>query len=71
MDSKKTKEVNIKAFNMIRNRNEVKAMAEHISCNWIKLNKKASQHVCKDDRKCNKQIIVGTLAHIFVRIVSI
>ena len=29
---KETKSMNVKAFNMITNKNEVKAMTEHISC---------------------------------------
>ena len=29
---KETKDINIKAFNMITNKNEAKAMTEHISC---------------------------------------
>ena len=29
---KKTKDMNVKAFNMITNKNEAKATAEHISC---------------------------------------
>ena len=29
---KKKKDMNIKAFNMITNKNEAKAMTEHISC---------------------------------------
>ena len=62
---KKTKDINVKAFNMIRNRNETKSMAKQ------KWNKKTSQHVCKNYRKCKKTIIVGVLAHIFLRIVSI
>ena len=31
---KETKDINIKAFNMIKNENETKAMLKHISCNW-------------------------------------
>ena len=29
---KETKDINVKAFNMIKNKNEAKAMTEHISC---------------------------------------
>ena len=32
---KETKDINGKAFNMITNKNEAKAMREHISCNFI------------------------------------
>ena len=33
---KETKDINVKAFNMIRNKNEEKAMTEHISCNEMR-----------------------------------
>ena len=78
---KETKGVNVKAFNMI-NKNEAKALAEHISydckcklnsttCNSKqKWNNKTCQCECKNYCKC-KNIIVGILAHAFVRIVSI
>ena len=33
---KETKDINVKAFNMIRNKNEEKAMTEHISCNAMR-----------------------------------
>ena len=31
---KETKDINVKAFNMITNKNEAKAMTEHISCGY-------------------------------------
>ena len=39
---KKTKDVNVKVFNMITNKNEVKTMEKHISCD------------CTSYRKCKK-----------------
>ena len=63
---KKPKDTHIKAFNMIANKYEVKAMAEHISCdceckfnsttcNWKqKWNKKTCQCECKNYHKCKK-----------------
>ena len=32
MCSKKTKDINVKVFNMITNKNEAKTMVKHISC---------------------------------------
>ena len=63
---KETKDVNVKAFNMITNKNEAKAMKEHISCDCKykfnstssnsnqKWNNKPCQCECKNDRKCKK-----------------
>ena len=34
MCSKKAKDINIKAFNMMANKNEAKTMAKHISCDF-------------------------------------
>ena len=63
---KKPKEINVKAFNMITNKDEAKAMTEHISCdckckfnsttcnskqNW---NNKKCQCECKNYHKCEK-----------------
>ena len=31
---KKTKDINVKVFNMITNKNEARGMKKHISCNW-------------------------------------
>ena len=74
--------INVKAFNMIINRNEAKAMTEHISCNYkSKLNSTTYDSKQKWNNKhvhvngkiiiSLKKIIVGILAHVFVRIVSI
>ena len=32
---KETKDINVKAFNMIKNKNEAKAMTKHILCDFI------------------------------------
>ena len=63
---KETKDINIKAFNMITNKKEAEAMTEHISCdykckfystkccsnqNW---NNKTCQCECKNFCKCKK-----------------
>ena len=65
----KTKDVNVKVFNMITNRNEAKTMVKHISCdykskfnstscdsnqNW---NNETCQCECKNDRTCKKDYI--------------
>ena len=90
--SKETKEISVKAFNMITNKNEAKVMTEHISrnckcksnsaaCNskqkWnnvnvnVNMNVKKSVSVSVKIIVSAKKIIVGILAHVFVRIVSI
>ena len=63
---KERKDINVKAFNMIRNKDEAKAMTEHISCDCkCKFNSKTSnskqkwinekrQCECKNYRKCKK-----------------
>ena len=63
---KETKDINVKAFNMITNKDEAKAMTEHISCDSKckfnlttcnsnqKWNKKTCQCECKDYRKCKR-----------------
>ena len=63
---KETKDINLKAFNMITNKDEAKAMAEHISfdckckfsstiCNSNqKWNNKTCQCECKNYHKCEK-----------------
>ena len=75
---KETKDMNVKAFNMITNENEAKAMTEHISCDckcefnstignsnqkWNNVNVKVIVRAQK--------IIVGIVAHVFLRIVSV
>ena len=52
---KETKDINVKAFNMIANKNEAKAMVEHILCvckctisnSNQKRNNKTCQYECK------------------------
>ena len=63
---KETKDVNVKAFNMITDKNEAKAMTEHISCDCKckfnsttcnssqESNNKTCQCECKNHRKCKK-----------------
>ena len=63
---KETKEILAKAFNMIKNKNEAKAMTEHISCDCKckfnsttcnsnqKWNNKTCQCKCKNYHKCKK-----------------
>ena len=62
----KKQKTNIKAFNMITNKNEAKTMAKHISCDCKckfnsttcnsnqKWNKKTCKCECKNDRKSKK-----------------
>ena len=54
---KETKDINVKTFNMIRNKNEAKAMTKHISCknsnqNW---NNKTCQCECKNYLSAKKK----------------
>ena len=63
---KETKDINVKLFNMITNKNEAKTMAKHISCDCKcksnsttcnfnqKLNNKTCQCECKNCRTCKK-----------------
>ena len=49
---KETKDINIKAFNVIKNKDEAKAKAEHISCDckW-----KFNSITCNSKQKCNNK----------------
>ena len=86
MCSEKIKDINIKVFNMITNKNEAKTIKKHILCdckckfnnttcnsnqNW---DNKTCQCECKNIVHA-KKVIVGILAfgilHVFVRIASI
>ena len=79
---KETKYIYVKAFNMISNKDEVKAMTEHISCDYNckfnstkcnpkqKWNRHTCQCECKSYHKCEKDY-TWILAHVFVRTVSI
>ena len=63
---KETKDINVKAFNMITNKDEVKAMTEHISCDCRckfnsttcnskqKWNNETCECECKNYLKCEK-----------------
>ena len=60
---KETKDINVKAFNMITYKDKAKEMAEHISCDCKfmfsnnskqKCNNKTCQCKCKNYRKCKK-----------------
>ena len=52
MTSKKTKDLNVKAFNMITNKNEAKTITKHISCNCkCKFNNKTCNSNQKWDNK--------------------
>ena len=50
--SKETKDINVKAFYMITNQNEAKAMIEHISCDC---KCKFSSTVCNSNQKWNNK----------------
>ena len=78
---KKTKDINVKTFNMITNKNEAKSIIKHILYD-CKLNP-IVQHVIEIKngiiKHVNvnvkitvhaKKIIVGILGHVFVRIAS-
>ena len=80
---KETKDINVKEFNMITNKNEAKAITKHIPC---ECKCKFNSTICNSNLKNglikhvhvsvkiivrSKKIIVGILAHVFVRIVSI
>ena len=78
---KERKDINVKAFNMIINKNEAH-MTEHISCackyklnsTRCNLKQKWNNKTCQCERKnyCkSKKIIFAIIAHVFVRIVSI
>ena len=78
----KTKDIDVKVFNMITRINEDKTLIKHISCGCkckfnsttCNSNKKCNNDTCQRDLKIfihAKKIIVGILAHIFVRIVAI
>ena len=73
---------NVKPFNMITNKHETKAMAKHISCDckfnfssttWNLDKNGIIKHVNAIVKIIisAKNIIVGILAHVFVRIASI
>ena len=80
---KETIDINVKAFNMIANKNEAKTMAKHISCDY---KCKFNSTTCNSNQKWNNNmnnnvnikiiihaetIIVRILAYVFLRIASI
>ena len=80
----KTNSVNVKVFNVMTNRNEAKTMVKHISCDrnykfnstTCNSNQKRNNETCKCECKTyrtrlSKKVIVGILAHVFLKIVSI
>ena len=75
--SKETKDISVKAFNMITNKDEAKAMTEHISCDCkckfnsttFNSNQKWNNRTCQCECKITvsaKKITVGIPAHVFV-----
>ena len=80
--SSKTKDRNVKAFNITTNRNEVKTLIKHISCNCKckfnsakcnsnkKWNKKTCQCESKNYHICKRNCIWNP-KHVFVRMVII
>ena len=79
---KETKEINVKVFDMITNKNKAKIMQKHISCDC---KCKFNCTTCNPNQKWNnitiqckcktiisgKKIIFGTLACVFVRIANV
>ena len=79
---KETKDINAKAFNTITNKDEAKAMTEHISrdCKCKNNSTPCNSNQTWNDKTCQcelkiiirvKKIIVGILVQVFVRILSI
>ena len=48
-----TKEINVKVFNMITNKNEAKATTEHISCDF---KRKFNSTICNSSQQWNNEI---------------
>ena len=80
---KETKDIKVKPFNTITNKNEAKAMTEHVSCDCnansivqyyvIQVKNEIIKHANVNVKVIvdTKKIIVGILLHVFVWIVSI
>ena len=67
---KEAKGINVKAFNMLTNKNEAKTMVKRITCDCkCKFNSTA----CNSNLKWNiiNPIVVGILVHVFVRLARI
>ena len=73
----KIKNINVKVFNMITNKNEAKTLVKHISCyckckfnsTTCNSNQKWNNETCQCD--CKNYIIVGILAHVLLSMISI
>ena len=80
--SKKTKDINVKVFNLITNKKEAKTMTNHISCDCKckfnsttcksnkKCNNKTCQYECKYYHTCKKDYSWNP-SHVFVRMINI
>ena len=79
---KETKDINVKVFNMITNKDEAKAMTEHISCDckckFDSTTRNSNKNGIIKHVNVNlkiilsaKKILIGILTHVFSRIVSI
>ena len=78
---KETKDINVMAFNMITNKDKVKAMTKHISCEFqCKFNTTTRNSKQRNNKTCQceckilisaKKIIVRIVAPAFMKIVSI
>ena len=79
MFSEIKKAINIKVFNMITIKNEVKTMAKHIPCdckcklNSITCNSNQKKHANLNVKTVvhAKRVIFGILAHVFVKTISL
>ena len=79
MFSEIKKAINIKVFNMITIKNEVKTMAKHIPCdckcklNSITCNSNQKKHANLNVKTVvhAKRVIFGILAHVFVKAISL
>ena len=80
---KETKDINVKVFNIITNKNEAKTMPKHISCDCeckfnsttCNLNQKRNNETfpceCKNYRKCKKDYSWNSSTSCILRITSI
>ena len=70
---KKIKDINVKVFNMITNKNEARTMLKHISCDCKCKFNRIVKHVNMTVKISisTKKTIVGNLGHVFVRTASI
>ena len=78
---KETKDINVKTFDMITNKNEAKAMTKYISCDYkCKFNSLTCNSNQWNNKTCQceckiivhpKKTVVGILSHVYLRMVSI